>query len=163
MSAASAPSMSKCFKDETPFKVQVNFDIPLFQGQIDADSLDNWLNFLEGYFSIQNWWGTYWEQNSLDESGMFETNPTWASFIDVVKEKYYPVGNYDDQYTKWTILHQERDHTVLEYTNKFHILHTNLGIKDSERHLILKYHSGLHQYIRTKMEFLDISSLGSAY
>ena len=38
-----------------------------------------------------------------------------------------------------------------------------LGIKNSERHLILKYRSGLHQYIRTKMDFLKISSLGSSY
>ena len=50
-----------------------------------------------------------------------------------------------------------------EYTNNFHTLHTKLSIKDSKRHLILKYRSGLHRYIRTKMEFLDISSLGSAY
>ena len=35
---------------------------------------------------------------------MFETNPTWGSFVDAVKEQYYPMGNYDDQYTKWTIL-----------------------------------------------------------
>ena len=83
--------MSSPFRDATPFKVQVNFDIPLFEGQIDADALDNWLNVLEGYFSIHNfsneekitfavlkevphvqsWWGTYWEQNSSDESAMF--------------------------------------------------------------------------------------------
>ena len=80
---------------------------------------------------VQNWWGTYCEKNSSDESGMFETNPTWASFIELVRERYYPVGNYDDQYTKWTILRQERDQTVSEYTNEFHTLCTKLGIKDS--------------------------------
>jgi hypothetical protein len=37
----------------TPFKVQVNFDIPLFEGQIDADALEKWLNLLEGYYSVQ--------------------------------------------------------------------------------------------------------------
>jgi hypothetical protein len=36
-------------------------------------------------------------------------------------------------------------------------------IKDSEQHLILKYHGGLHKYIQTEMDFLDISSLGVAY
>jgi len=30
----------------TPFKVQVNFDIPIFEGQIDADVIDKWLNLL---------------------------------------------------------------------------------------------------------------------
>jgi hypothetical protein len=33
-----------------PFKVQINFDIPIFEGQIDADVVDKWLNLLEGYF-----------------------------------------------------------------------------------------------------------------
>jgi len=63
------------------FKVQVNFDIPIFEGQIDAYALDKWLNLLEGSLSVHNfsdkemitfallkdpphvkhWWETYWE------------------------------------------------------------------------------------------------------
>jgi hypothetical protein len=38
----------------TPFKVHVNFDIPLFEGLIDVDVVDKWLNMLEGYFSVHN-------------------------------------------------------------------------------------------------------------
>ena len=34
----------------THFKVQVNFDIPIFEGLINADVVDKWLNLLEGYF-----------------------------------------------------------------------------------------------------------------
>jgi hypothetical protein len=30
----------------TPFKVQLNFGIPIFDGQIDADAVDRWLNLL---------------------------------------------------------------------------------------------------------------------
>ena len=52
--AASESSTSSRFGDATPFKVQVNFDIPLFEGNIDANALDNWLNVLEGYFSVHN-------------------------------------------------------------------------------------------------------------
>jgi hypothetical protein len=71
------------FGGATPFKVQVNFDILVFEGQIDADALEKWLNLLEGYFSIHNfsnrekitfvllkvvphvkyWWETYCEKN----------------------------------------------------------------------------------------------------
>src|SRR6202034_4563619 len=36
----------------TPFKVQVNFEIPIFEGKIDANAVDKWLNMLEGYFSV---------------------------------------------------------------------------------------------------------------
>ena len=41
------------FGGTSPFKVQVNFDIPIFEGQIDVDSLEKWLNLFEAYFSIQ--------------------------------------------------------------------------------------------------------------
>jgi hypothetical protein len=52
---------------------------------------------------------------------------------------------------------------VPEYTIIFHTLRSKLGIQDPQRHLVLKYHSGLHMYIQTKMDFLDISSLGVPY
>jgi hypothetical protein len=52
---------------------------------------------------------------------------------------------------------------VPDFTNIFHTLHTKLGIKDSEQHLVIKYHGALHRYIQTKTEFLDISSLGATY
>jgi hypothetical protein len=84
----------------TPFKVQVNFDIPLFEGLIDADVVDKWLNLLEGYFLIHNfsnkeeinfvllkvfphvkdWWDTYSDQRDIEESGIFVVSPTWDSF-----------------------------------------------------------------------------------
>ena len=54
LATTSASSMSSQFRDATPFKVQVNFDIPLFEGSVDADSLDNWLNAIQGYFSVHN-------------------------------------------------------------------------------------------------------------
>jgi hypothetical protein len=89
--------------------------------------------------------------------------PTWDIFVDAIKEQYYPVGNYEDQYMRWTTLWQERGQVVLEFTNTFHTLCTKLGIKDFEQHLVLKYRGALHRYIQTKMDFLDISSLGVAY
>ena len=116
LAVADLPSMRNHFRDETPFKVQVNFYIPLFGGQIDVGALCKLLNVLEGYFyvhnffdrenitfsllkeipRVQNWWGTYWEKNSSYESRMFETNTTWVYFMDAIKEHYYPLENYDD-------------------------------------------------------------------
>jgi hypothetical protein len=82
--------------------------------------LENWLSLLEGYFSVQNFsnnekltfallkalphvrylWETYYEQHAKDEFAIFGPRPTWAAFVDAPKEKYYPIGNYDDQYTR---------------------------------------------------------------
>jgi hypothetical protein len=114
--AAHTTSSRSHFRGTLPFKVQVNFDIPIFEGQIDADALEKWLNVLEGYFSIHNfsnrekitfsllkslphvkqWWENYWEQSSIEESRIYGVEPTWEFSMDGVKEQYYPVGNYED-------------------------------------------------------------------
>jgi hypothetical protein len=112
---------------------------------------------------VKYWWETFCEKKEIEGSTLFAVAPTWGSFRDAIKEQYYPVGSYDDLYTRWTTLWQERDQTVPEFTNVFHTLRTKMGIKYSERHMVLKYHGGMHRYIQTKMEFLDISSLGAAY
>jgi len=108
----------------TPFKVQVNFEIPIFEGQIDTDAIDKWLNLLEWYFSVHeflSWekivfallkealhvkdqWETYCEQKDESTGSLFSTTPTWNSFWDAIKEQYYPVKSYEDKYIKWTTL-----------------------------------------------------------
>jgi hypothetical protein len=52
---------------------------------------------------------------------------------------------------------------LLEYTNIFHTLCSNIGIKDDERNLVPKYQSGLHKYIQLEMDFFDKFSLGVSY
>jgi hypothetical protein len=74
---------------------------------------------------VKDWWDTYFEQKAREEYAVFVVAPTWDSFRDAIKEQYYPVGSCDDQYTKWTTLRQERDHTILDFTNIFHTLRTN--------------------------------------
>jgi hypothetical protein len=108
----------------TPFKVQINFDIPIFEGHIDTYAVNKWLNPLEGNFSIHNssnrenisftllkvvphvkyWWETFFERKETEEPSLFIVEVTWESFSDDIKKQYYPVGSYDDLYTKWTML-----------------------------------------------------------
>ena len=51
---SNASASSSYSGNATPFKVQVNFEIPIFEGQIDANVVDKWLNLLEGYFSVHD-------------------------------------------------------------------------------------------------------------
>jgi hypothetical protein len=80
----------------TPFKVQINFDIPIFEGQIDANVVDKWLNLLVGYFSVHNfsnrenitfallkafphvkdWWENFCEQEEIEEPSLFIVTTT---------------------------------------------------------------------------------------
>ena len=50
--ATDASSSSGHFGGTAPFKVQVNFDILVFEGQIDAEALEKWLTLLEGYLFL---------------------------------------------------------------------------------------------------------------
>jgi hypothetical protein len=135
-----------------PFKVQINFYIPIFEGQIYTDVVDKWLNLIEGYYSVHNfsnkekitfallkvvphvkdWWENFCEQKKIEETSLFSAKAFWESFRDDIKEQYYLVGSYDDLYTKWTTLRQERDQAMPDFTNIFHTLRTKLGIKVSE-------------------------------
>jgi hypothetical protein len=60
------------------------------------------LALLKALPHVKHWWETYWEKSSIEESGIYGVEPTWDFFVDAVKEQYYPVGNYDDQYMRWT-------------------------------------------------------------
>jgi hypothetical protein len=110
--ASGASSSRNHFGGTSPFKVQVNFDILVFEGQIDVEALEKWLTLLYGYFSIHNfsdkekitfallkalphvkhWWETYWEQSSIEEYGIYGGDPTWYFCVAAVKEQYYLVG-----------------------------------------------------------------------
>jgi hypothetical protein len=68
-------------------------------------------------------------QRSLEYMGSI---PLGIFCVDAVNEQYYPVGNYEDQYMRWTTLRQERGQAVLDFTNTFHTLHTKLGIVGSQ-------------------------------
>jgi hypothetical protein len=78
-------------KGVAPFKVQINFYIPIFEGQIDADVIEKWSNLLERYFSVHNfsnrekitfallkavphvkyWWETFCKQKETEEPSLF--------------------------------------------------------------------------------------------
>jgi hypothetical protein len=49
---------------------------------------------------VKDLWETYYEKNTTEEYTIFAFTPTWDSFRDVIKEQYYLVGSYDDQYMR---------------------------------------------------------------
>src|ERR1700728_3452270 len=89
-SCSKKPSSSYS-RNATPFKVQVNFEITIFEGKIDADAVDKWLNLLDGYFSVhefssrekivfallkanphvKDWWETYCKQKDESTGSLF--------------------------------------------------------------------------------------------
>lgn len=101
----------------TLFKVQVNFDIPTFQGKIDVDVVDDWVSKPEMYFSFnkfldeekitfsllkdENHVKDSWEAKLASkavENGstfIFYQKPTWGEFMEHINEEYFPIDTYE--------------------------------------------------------------------
>ena len=105
------------FHGTTPFKVQVNFDIPNFEGKVDAEAVDNWLSKLERYFSVNKFSDAEkitfsllkaethvklaWETKLANKQWEFsdetyvDKKPTWGEFVEYIKEEYLPEDMYE--------------------------------------------------------------------
>jgi hypothetical protein len=75
----------------SPFKEHINFDISIFEVQIEVYVVDKWLNLLQGYFSVHNfsnrenitfsllkdiphvkyWWENFYEKKDTEEPSLF--------------------------------------------------------------------------------------------
>jgi hypothetical protein len=49
---------------------------------------------------VKYWWENFYEKKEIEESSLFTVMVTWESFRDAIKQQYYPIGGYDDLYTK---------------------------------------------------------------
>jgi len=132
-----------------PFKVQINFDITIFEGQINVDVVEKRLNLREGYFFVHNffdrekiifsllkgiphvkyWWETFYQKKATYKSTLCVVSPTWCSFKDDINEQYYPVGSYDELYTRSTTPRHEIENTMWDFTNLFNTLFNYMGMR----------------------------------
>ena len=114
----------------TPFKVQVKFDIPIFEGQIDLDVVDRWLNLLEGYFSFHD----FSDRENIIFSLLKATPMSKTSGKPTVSKRtrgtplcsqphplgihskmasrYYPMGSYEYKYIQWTTMREGFSTTI---------------------------------------------------
>ena len=97
--------------------------------QFFSDSENITFTLLKSLPHVRAWWEGYWERYTADESTLFGRQPTWTTFVDSLKEEFYPVENYDDQYMRWMTLRKKRDQIVQVYTKIFHTLCSNMGTK----------------------------------
>jgi hypothetical protein len=154
-----------------PSRYKSNFDIPIFEGQIDTDAVDKWLNLLEGYFSVHNF--------SNREKIIFHSSKSFpmsniGGKLSVRKRKqrnpHYlqsrPSGNPSGMLLRnnttlsevMTTCIPNGPHCGKKETKKCQSSQiSSIPCAPSwvsniqSRHIVLKYHSALHRYIQTEM------------
>ena len=105
--STSGESLTRPHSDKiSPFNVEMNLDIPNLEGNINVESVDNWVQQLESYYSVNQlseaknitiaylnmsssvhcWW------ENLSKKMEKEGDPidTWVKFIKYVRSSIHP-------------------------------------------------------------------------
>jgi hypothetical protein len=154
-------------KNEMPLlKLDVKFELPIYDGEVNAERLDNWVRQMEVYCSVQQikdeatqiklaslrlagttliWWQSKLQNGTQQVGNVF---PSWQSFISALRKQFYPLGYKEKALIEWQSLKLRKGQTVQEYTDGFRKMALMLDIPLHTQETLMKYIGGLPAHIR---------------
>jgi hypothetical protein len=154
-------------KNEMPLlKLDVKFELPIYDGEVNAEKLDNWVRQMEVYCSVQQikdeatqiklaslrlagttliWWQSKLQNGTQQVGNVF---PSWQSFISALRKQFYPLGYKEKALIEWQSLKLRKGQTVQEYTDGFRKMALMLDIPLHTQETLMKYIGGLPAHIR---------------
>jgi hypothetical protein len=152
---------------QTPFlKIDIKFELPMYNGEVNAEKLDNWIRYIEVYCRIQRiqddetkiqlsslrlesatliWWEDKTQQDMKKHGKVLSS---WNDFIFAIKRKFYPLAYMHKAIMDWKNYRQAKGKNVQSYTEEFRRRDFILGIDLSSQETLLKYIGRLHRYLR---------------
>lgn len=149
---------------KSPLKLEVKFDLPTYDGEVNAEKLDFWIKQIEVYYRVHEildertkiqlatlklgglaliWWES---RSNLDVE-----ITTWRDFTKHIKDQYYPLGYIPKIIMEQQNLRQGKGQSVQDYTTEFRKKANMLGIALNSDETLFKYIGGLHSYLRHKL------------
>jgi hypothetical protein len=154
-------------KHEMPLlKLDVKFELPMYDGEVNAENLDNWIRQMEVYCSVQQikdeatqiklaslrlagtaliWWQSKMQKGTQDVGKVF---PSWKNFISALRKQFYPLGYKEKALIEWQSLKLKKGQSVQEYTDGFRKMALMLDIPLQTQETLMKYIGGLPAHIR---------------
>jgi len=147
-------------------KLDVKFDLPIYDGELNAEKLDNWIRQIDVYCRVQNidsdkskiqlaslrLGGTAlvsWEgRTQADMKRHGKTISVWSEFVAAIKKQFYPLAYMQQAMMSWQTLRLLKGKSVPGYTQEFRKRALMLGISLHSPETLLKYIDGLHNYMR---------------
>jgi hypothetical protein len=147
-------------------KLDVKFDLPIYDGEVNAEKLDNWIRQMEVYCSVQQikdeatqiklaslrlagtaliWWQSKLQKGTQDVGKVF---PSWKIFISALRKQFYPLGYKEKALIEWQSLKLRKGQSVQEYTDGFRKMALMLDIPLQTQETLMKYIGGLPAHIR---------------
>jgi hypothetical protein len=147
-------------------KLDVKFELPMYDGEVNAERLDNWVRQMEVYCSVQQikdeetqikldslrlagttliWWQSKL-QNAMQQVG--NVFPSWQVFVSALRKKLCPLGYKEKALIEWQALKLRKGQIIQEYTNGFRKMALMLDILLHTQETLMKYIGGLPAHIR---------------
>lgn len=157
-------------------KLDLKFNLPTYDGELDVEKIDNWVRQLEVYCRIQKivddetnfqleslkmggttliWWESR-TRDDLKKNG--KTISSWNDFVIALKQQFYPLAYMPQEMMNWKCLRQSKGQSVQEYTQTFRKKALNLSIPLYTQETLLKYIGGLHSYLKHTILMLNPSN-----
>jgi hypothetical protein len=169
-------------KNEMPLlKLDVKFELPIYDGEVNAEKLDNWIRQMEVYCSVQQikdeatqiklaslrlagttliWWQSKLQNGTQQVGNVF---PSWKSFISALRKQFYPLGYKEKALIEWQSLKLRKGQTVQEYTDGFRKMALMLDIPLHTQETLMKYIGGLPAHIRNIVFMFGPTNLDEVY
>lgn len=164
-------------KKASLIKLNVKFDLPIYDGELNAENLDNWIRQIDVYCRVQNidldkckiqlaslrLGGTalvWWEgrtQADLKRHG--KTISVWSEFVVAIKKQFYQLAYMQQAMMSWKTLRKLKGKSVQGYTQEFRKRALMLGISLDSPETLLKYIGGLHSYMRYTILMFNPTSI----
>jgi hypothetical protein len=157
--------------------LDIKFELPMYNGEVNAEKLDNWIRQIEVYCRIQKiqddetkiqlaslrldsaaliWWESK-TQEDMKKHGKILTS--WNDFIVAIKRQFYPLA-YMQKYTMdWQNFRQAKGQNVQSFPQEFRRRALVLGVDLSSQETLLKYIGALHGYLRHTILMFNPSNL----
>jgi hypothetical protein len=147
-------------------KLDIKFELPLYNGEVNAEKLDNWIRQIEVYSRIQKIQDdetkiqlaslildgsalVRWESKTQEEMKKKGKNfLSWNDFIIAIKKKFNPLAYKQKATMEWKNFRQAKGQNVQIFTQEFRRRALVLGVDLSSQETLLKYIGALHSYLR---------------
>ena len=117
-------------KKASLIKLDVKFDLPIYDGELNAEKMDNWIRQIDVYCRVQNidsgkskiqlaslhLGGTslvWWEgRTQADMKRHGKTISFWSEFVSAIKKQFYTLAYMQQAMMSWKTLRQLKGQSV---------------------------------------------------
>jgi hypothetical protein len=158
-------------------KLAIKFELPIYNGEVNAEKLDNWVCQIGVYCRIKKiqddetkiqlaslrldgstliWWESK-TQEEMKKHGKILLS--WNDFIIAIKKQFYPLAYKQKATMEWQNFRQAKGQNVQSFTQEFRRRALVLGVDLSSQETLLKYIGALHSYLRHTILMFNPSNL----